>query len=126
VKRPLTKRNFHTEGIAKTSNRPSAFFVADHLALEFLNTTSTPGEVRIELLGHGNDLVRLAGPGGGNRSLACGKGRESDRGVTPVRNRLHCALRCDRPLDASHFGQPAPVRHADAPSGIASGQMGVR
>ena len=74
MKQPLTKCNFQPEGIAKTSNRPSAFFVADHLALEFLNTTSTPGEVRIELLGHGNDLVRLAGPGGGYRSLGCGEG----------------------------------------------------
>jgi hypothetical protein len=74
VKQPLTKCNFHTEGIAKTSNRPSAFFVADQLALEFLNTTSTPGELRIELLGDGYDLVRLAGPGGGNRSLGCGEG----------------------------------------------------
>ena len=40
-----------------TSNRPPAFFVGEHLALDFLNTTATPRGTRIEWLGDGKDLV---------------------------------------------------------------------
>jgi predicted RNA-binding Zn ribbon-like protein len=40
-----------------TSDRPPAFFVGDHLALDFLNTTATPRGALIEWLGDGNDLV---------------------------------------------------------------------
>ena len=36
-----------------TSNRPPAFFVGEHLALDFLNTTATPRGTRIEWLGDG-------------------------------------------------------------------------
>jgi predicted RNA-binding Zn ribbon-like protein len=39
------------------SNRPPAFFVGEHLALDFLNTTATPQGNRIEWLGDGKDLV---------------------------------------------------------------------
>jgi predicted RNA-binding Zn ribbon-like protein len=40
-----------------TSNRPPAFFVGEHLALDFLNTTATPLGTRVEWLGDGKDLV---------------------------------------------------------------------
>src|SRR5258708_6492522 len=40
-----------------TSNRPPAFFVGEHLALDFLNTAATPRGTRIEWLGDGKDLV---------------------------------------------------------------------
>jgi predicted RNA-binding Zn ribbon-like protein len=40
-----------------TLNRPPAFFVGEHLALDFLNTTATPRGELIEWLGDGNDLV---------------------------------------------------------------------
>src|SRR5262245_39998221 len=40
-----------------TSIRPSPFFVGEHLALDFLNTTATPRGTRIEWLGDGPDLV---------------------------------------------------------------------
>jgi hypothetical protein len=45
-----------------TSNRPPAFFVGEHLALDFLNTTATPRGVRIEWLGDGNELVDWLDP----------------------------------------------------------------
>jgi predicted RNA-binding Zn ribbon-like protein len=37
--------------------RPPAFFVADHLALDFLNTLATPQGALIDWLRDGNDLV---------------------------------------------------------------------
>jgi predicted RNA-binding Zn ribbon-like protein len=46
------------------SNRSPAFFVGEHLALDFLNTTATPRGVLIDWLTDGNDLVswlQLAG-----------------------------------------------------------------
>src|SRR5580700_10252694 len=38
-------------------DRPPAFFVADHLALDFLNSIASPRGVPIEWLGNGRDLV---------------------------------------------------------------------
>jgi predicted RNA-binding Zn ribbon-like protein len=40
-----------------TSSRLPAFFVGEHLALDFLNTTATPRGARVEWLGDGKDLV---------------------------------------------------------------------
>jgi predicted RNA-binding Zn ribbon-like protein len=40
-----------------TSSRPRAFFVGEHLALDFLNTTAVPRGTRFEWLGDGKDLV---------------------------------------------------------------------
>jgi predicted RNA-binding Zn ribbon-like protein len=40
-----------------SSDRPPAFFVGDHLALDFLNTLATPKDVPVEWLGNGRDLV---------------------------------------------------------------------
>jgi predicted RNA-binding Zn ribbon-like protein len=40
-----------------TSDRPPPFFIGDHLALDFLNTTAMPRGELIEWLGDGNDLV---------------------------------------------------------------------
>jgi predicted RNA-binding Zn ribbon-like protein len=37
--------------------RPPAFFVGEHRALDFLNTTATPGGARVEWLADGKDLV---------------------------------------------------------------------
>jgi predicted RNA-binding Zn ribbon-like protein len=38
-------------------DRPPAFFIAQHPALDFLNTIATPKDVPIEWLGDGRDLV---------------------------------------------------------------------
>jgi predicted RNA-binding Zn ribbon-like protein len=46
-----------TARVPMTSNRPPAFFVGEHLALDFLNTTATPLGTRVEWLGDGKDLV---------------------------------------------------------------------
>ena len=40
-----------------TSNRPPAYFIGDHPALDFLNTTATPSGTRVEWLGDGKDLI---------------------------------------------------------------------
>ena len=40
-----------------TSDRPPAFFVGNHLALDFLNTAATPWGALIEWLAGGEDLV---------------------------------------------------------------------
>jgi predicted RNA-binding Zn ribbon-like protein len=40
-----------------TSNRPPAFFVGDHAALDFLNTIATPEDVPVEWLRSGRDLL---------------------------------------------------------------------
>ncbi|HVX10554.1 MAG TPA: ABATE domain-containing protein [Pirellulales bacterium] len=40
-----------------TSDRPPPFFVADHLALDFLNTLATPQGAPIDWLRDGNDLI---------------------------------------------------------------------
>ncbi len=38
-------------------SRPAPFFIGDHLAMDFLNTTAAPWGERIEWLGSGADLV---------------------------------------------------------------------
>ena len=40
-----------------SSNRPPAYLVGEHLALDFLNTSATPRGTRIEWLSDGKDLV---------------------------------------------------------------------
>ncbi|HEY7315057.1 MAG TPA: ABATE domain-containing protein [Gemmataceae bacterium] len=40
-----------------TSNRPPAFFVGEHTALDFLNTIATPRDAPVEWLADGNDLI---------------------------------------------------------------------
>jgi predicted RNA-binding Zn ribbon-like protein len=40
-----------------TSNRPPAFFVGEHPALDFLNTIATPRDAPVEWLADGNDLI---------------------------------------------------------------------
>lgn len=40
-----------------TANRPPAFFVGEHPALDFLNTIATPRDVPVEWLADGNDLI---------------------------------------------------------------------
>jgi predicted RNA-binding Zn ribbon-like protein len=43
--------------MANTSYRPPAFFIGDHLSLDFLNTAASPRGVLLEWLSDGNDLV---------------------------------------------------------------------
>jgi predicted RNA-binding Zn ribbon-like protein len=40
-----------------TQDRPAPFFIGDHPALDFLNTTATPREARVEWLADGKDLL---------------------------------------------------------------------
>src|SRR5262245_32604431 len=63
-----------------TSNRPPAFFVGEHLALDFLNTTATPRGVRIEWLGDGKDLVDWLEQAGAIEVGAAARIRESGSG----------------------------------------------
>src|SRR5271168_3934870 len=44
-------------GKAPMSNRPPPIFIADHLALDFLNSIASPKGVPIEWLRDGQDLV---------------------------------------------------------------------
>jgi predicted RNA-binding Zn ribbon-like protein len=47
-----------------TLNRPPAFFVGEHLALDFLNTIATPRGAPIEWLSNGKDLIDWLEQGG--------------------------------------------------------------
>ena len=60
-----------------TSNRPPAFFVGEHLALDFLNTTATPWGTWIEWLGDGKDLVDWLEQAGSIEPAAAARTRES-------------------------------------------------
>jgi predicted RNA-binding Zn ribbon-like protein len=60
-----------------TSDRPPAFFVGDHLALDFLNTAATPRGVAIEWLGDGKDLVDWLEQAGAIEPAAAARVRES-------------------------------------------------
>jgi predicted RNA-binding Zn ribbon-like protein len=57
LRKPMFGRNFHAGVKSMTSSRPPAFFLADHLALDFVNTAAAPQGTLIEWLGDGNDLV---------------------------------------------------------------------
>jgi predicted RNA-binding Zn ribbon-like protein len=64
-----------------TSDRPSAFFVGEHLALDFLNTIAAPRGARVEWLANGKDLVnwleqtRSIGPMAAARIRESGSGK---------------------------------------------------
>jgi predicted RNA-binding Zn ribbon-like protein len=60
-----------------TSDRPPAFFVGEHLALDFLNTTATPRGALIEWLADGNDLVGWLEQAGAIEPAAAARIRES-------------------------------------------------
>ena len=60
-----------------TANRPPAFFVGEHLALDFLNTTATPQGTRVERLGDGKDLVDWLGQAGSIEPAAAARIRDS-------------------------------------------------
>jgi predicted RNA-binding Zn ribbon-like protein len=60
-----------------TSNRPPAFFVGEHLALDFLNTRATPQETWVEWLGDGKDLVDWLEQAGSIEPAAAARIRES-------------------------------------------------
>jgi predicted RNA-binding Zn ribbon-like protein len=60
-----------------TSNTPPAFFVGEHLALDFLNTTATPRGTRVEWLGDGKDLVNWLEQARSIESAAAARIRES-------------------------------------------------
>jgi predicted RNA-binding Zn ribbon-like protein len=78
---PHRDGNFHAEVIAVTSNRPPAFFIGDHLALDFLNTTATPDGTLIEWLGDGNDLVDWLEQAGAIEPAATARIRELGSGL---------------------------------------------
>jgi len=62
-----------------TSDRPPAFLVGDHPALDFLNTIATPHGAVIEWLADGNDLVSWLERAGSIEPTAAAKVRESGR-----------------------------------------------
>src|SRR6516164_4926590 len=57
--------------------RPPAFFVGEHLALDFLNTTATARGTPIEWLGDGKDLVDWLGRAGSIEPAAAARIRGS-------------------------------------------------
>jgi hypothetical protein len=64
-----------------TSTRPPAFFVSDHLALDFLNTTATPWGARVEWLADGKDLVDWLEQSRSIEAAAAARIRESGSGA---------------------------------------------
>jgi predicted RNA-binding Zn ribbon-like protein len=64
---------------AITLNRQPAYFVGDHLALDFLNTLATPHGELIEWLGDGNDLVSWLEGAGAIEPAAAAWMRENRR-----------------------------------------------
>ena len=60
-----------------TSNRPPAFFVGEHLALDLLNTTATPQGTQVEWLGDGKDLVDWLEQAGSIEPAAAARIRDS-------------------------------------------------
>src|SRR5262249_24220937 len=60
-----------------TSNRPPAFFVGEHLALDFLNTTAAPRGAPVEWLGDGTDLDDWLEQAGSIEPAAAARIRES-------------------------------------------------
>jgi predicted RNA-binding Zn ribbon-like protein len=66
-----------TARVPMTSNRSPAYFVGEHLALDFLNTTATPWGTRIEWLGDGKDLVDRLEQAGSIEPSAATRSRES-------------------------------------------------
>src|SRR6516165_10806953 len=59
-----------------TSDRPPAFFVGEHLALDFLNTIATPRGEQIDWLGDGKDLVGWLEQAGALEPAAAARIRE--------------------------------------------------
>ena len=64
-----------------TSARPPAFFVGEHLALDFLNTTATPRGARVEWLADGKDLVDWLEQARSIEAAAAARIRESGSGA---------------------------------------------
>lgn len=64
-----------------TSDRPPAFFIADHLALDFLNTLARPQGTEIDWLGDGNDLVDWLEHANAIEPAAAAKIRNAGRGA---------------------------------------------
>src|SRR5262245_32832512 len=64
---------------AMPSQRPPAFFVGDHLALDFLNTSARPRGAVIEWFADGNDLVSWLEQVGSIDAPASARMRESGR-----------------------------------------------
>jgi predicted RNA-binding Zn ribbon-like protein len=76
-KKATLNGSFRAEVIAMTANRPPPFFIGDHLALDFLNTSATPQGTLIEWLGDGNDLVSWLEQARAIEAAAAAKIRES-------------------------------------------------
>ena len=62
-----------------TSDKPPAFLVGDHLALDFLNTVARPQGKEIDWLGDGNDLLDWLKQAGAIEPAAVARMRESQR-----------------------------------------------
>jgi ribosomal protein L16 Arg81 hydroxylase len=66
-----------TASVPTASNKPPAFLVGEHLALDFLNTAATARATRVEWLGDGKDLVDWLEQAGSIEPAAAARIRES-------------------------------------------------
>jgi len=76
--------------------RPDPFFLADHRALDFLNSVATPQDERIDWLADGPSLLNWLSQGFGVSSAAVDGSREASSEPTRrciSRNRLLTVLR---------------------------------
>jgi predicted RNA-binding Zn ribbon-like protein len=90
-----------------TSDRPTAFFVGEHLALDFLNTTATPRGALIEWLADGNDLVGWLEQAGAIKPAAAARIRESDSdALDEVARKARQFRKWLRGFVTTHMGKP--------------------
>ena len=87
--------------------RPPAFFVGEHLALDFLNTTATPRGTPIEWLGDGKDLVDWLERAGSIEPAAAARIRDSGSdAVDEVAREAREFRRWLREFVAARMGKP--------------------
>lgn len=90
-----------------TSDRPHAFFVGEHLALDFLNTVAAPYGEPIEWLADGTDLVNWLEQAGAIEPTSAARIRESGaRSVDRVAQETRAFRQWMRNFVTARMGKP--------------------
>ena len=108
------------EKAGRVAQRPTPILLADHPALDFLNTRAFPGGVEVEWLADGRDLVdwleamKLAEPGALHAAAARMTGRRLDAVAAKARSlrewlRGFVERHAGNPLARSAAGELAPL-----------------